>query len=83
MEYNTDLFYATTIARMLKHFETLLNQIVAKPTAKLTELIELLTAADKQEESWKSKNTKAEYQRKLKTIKRQVVNTANEMEDER
>ncbi|BAY91152.1 MULTISPECIES: condensation domain-containing protein [unclassified Tolypothrix] len=83
LEYNTDLFYATTIARMLKHFETLLNQIVAKPTAKLTELIELLTAADKQEESWKSKNTKAEYQRKLKTIKRQVVNTANEMEDER
>lgn len=80
LEYNTDLFYATTIARMLKHYETLLNQVVAKPTAKLNELTEFLTAAENQEESIKNKNTKEEYKRKLKTIKRQVINSTNEME---
>ncbi|MEH2296103.1 condensation domain-containing protein [Nostoc sp.] len=81
LEYNTDLFDTTTIARMLKHFETLLNQVVTKPTAKLNELIGLLTAADKQEEFFINKNTKEEYKRKLKIIKRQVINTATEMEE--
>lgn len=81
LEYNTDLFYGTTIARMLKHFETLLNQVVAKPTVKLNELIELLTARDQQEESIKNKNTKAEYKSKLKTIKRQIIDTITETEN--
>ncbi|MBE9209293.1 condensation protein [Nostoc sp. LEGE 06077] len=81
LEYNTDLFFPATINRMLKHFETLLNQIVTKPTAKLNELIELLTVADQEQEFIQSKNIKQEYKLKLKTIKRQVINTATEIED--
>jgi hypothetical protein len=81
LEYNTDLFYAPTIARMLKHFETLLNQVVAKPTAKLNELIELLSAVDKQEELIQNKNTKEQYKRKFTTIKRQIINTLPEKEN--
>ncbi|MFB8795998.1 MAG: condensation domain-containing protein [Microcoleus sp.] len=37
-EYNTDLFDATTIARMAGHFQTLLEGIVANPNRRLSEL---------------------------------------------
>ncbi|BBD60571.1 condensation domain-containing protein [Nostoc sp. HK-01] len=81
LEYNTDLFYAATIAQMLKHFETLLQQVLAKPTARLNELIELLAAVDKQAEVIQNKKTKAEYKRIFKTIKRQVIDTVVETEN--
>ena len=45
-EYNTDLFDATTIERMLGHYETLLRAVVANPGAKLSELA-LLNAAER------------------------------------
>ncbi|MFW9261387.1 amino acid adenylation domain-containing protein [Nostoc sp. CALU 546] len=37
-EYNTDLFDATTIARMVEHFQNLLSGIVANPQTKLSDL---------------------------------------------
>ena len=37
-EYNTDLFDASTIERMLGHYETLLAAVVSNPAAKLSEL---------------------------------------------
>ncbi|MFQ4162309.1 non-ribosomal peptide synthase/polyketide synthase [Scytonema millei] len=38
VEYNTDLFDATTIARMVEHYQTLLEAVVANPHQKLSEL---------------------------------------------
>jgi acyl carrier protein len=38
MQYNTDLFEATTMARMLRHFENLLRSIVAQPGVRLSAL---------------------------------------------
>jgi amino acid adenylation domain-containing protein len=51
--YKTALFDAATIERLLAHLETLLHGIVAKPTARLSEL-PMLTAAELQAEltSW-------------------------------
>ena len=37
-EYNTDLFDATTIARMARHFQTLLEGIAANPQTRVSEL---------------------------------------------
>ncbi|MEH2165185.1 MAG: amino acid adenylation domain-containing protein [Nostoc sp.] len=37
-EYNSDLFDATTIARMAGHFQTLLEEIVSNPTRQLSDL---------------------------------------------
>ena len=45
-EYNSDLFYAATIVRMLGHFETLLKSIVANPSQKISRLA-LLTVAER------------------------------------
>ncbi|MFE1744007.1 amino acid adenylation domain-containing protein [Coleofasciculus sp. H7-2] len=46
LEYNTDLFDAATITRMLGHFQTLLEGIVANPDRRLSDL-PLLTAAER------------------------------------
>lgn len=37
-QYNTDLFEGTTIARMLRHFRTLLEGVVADPDRRLSDL---------------------------------------------
>ena len=48
VEYKTDLFEAATITRMLQHFESLLQGIVAQPTQRLSEL-PLLSEAERRQ----------------------------------
>jgi amino acid adenylation domain-containing protein len=59
-EYNTDLFEADTITRMVSHLQTLLDAIVANPQAKLSELA-LLTPAELHQLLVEWNDTKAEY----------------------
>jgi non-ribosomal peptide synthetase component F len=58
-EYNTDLFEASTISRMIGNFQTLLEGIVADPDKRLWEL-PLLTVAQ-QQQLMALNNTKADY----------------------
>jgi len=44
--YNTDLFDSSTIARLITHFQTLLEGIIANPDARIAEL-PLLSAAER------------------------------------
>ncbi len=56
-DYNSELFEASTIARMLGHFRTLLEGIVANPNQRLSEL-PLLTAEEQQQlEIWNNPQT--------------------------
>jgi amino acid adenylation domain-containing protein/non-ribosomal peptide synthase protein (TIGR01720 family) len=48
LEYHTDIFEATTIARMQRHFQALLASIVAAPTQRWTDLA-LLSATERQQ----------------------------------
>lgn len=48
IEFNTDLFRKATILRMLSHFQTILEGIVAQPNIIVSE-IPLLSAAEKQQ----------------------------------
>ena len=48
LEYNTDLFNAATIARMLGHWQTVLERVVTNPDLHLGAL-SLLTAAERQQ----------------------------------
>lgn len=48
LAYNTDLFEAATIIRMLRHFQTLLETACAFPDRRLSEL-SLLTEADREQ----------------------------------
>ncbi len=60
IEYNTDLFDATTIARMLGHFQTLLQGIVANPEQRISDL-PLLTAPEQHQLLVEWNNTQTDY----------------------
>jgi amino acid adenylation domain-containing protein/non-ribosomal peptide synthase protein (TIGR01720 family) len=60
LEYNTDLFHGTTISRMLGHFQTLLEGIVAEPDQRLSDL-PLLTQPERQQLLVEWNDTQADY----------------------
>jgi len=60
LEYNTDLFNAATITRMLGNFQTLLEGIVANPQQHLSDL-PLLTAAEQHQLLVQWNNTQTVY----------------------
>ncbi|MEH1955413.1 amino acid adenylation domain-containing protein [Nostoc sp.] len=60
LEYNTDLFDAETITRIVEHFCTLLEGIVANPQARLSDL-PLLTADELHQQLVEWNNTQVEY----------------------
>ena len=59
-EYNTDLFDDATIARMARHFQTLLEAIAANPIQPISEL-PLLTEAERHQLLFEWNNTFAKY----------------------
>ncbi|MFP4409895.1 amino acid adenylation domain-containing protein [Coleofasciculus sp.] len=63
-EYNTDLFDAITIKRMAKHFQTLLEGIVANSQQQLSEL-PLLSATERQQLLVEWNDTKTNYPKDL------------------
>ncbi|HHH41043.1 MAG TPA: non-ribosomal peptide synthetase, partial [Chloroflexi bacterium] len=60
VEYNTDLFDAATIERMIAHFQTLLEGVVADPNRPIAEL-PLLTEAERQQLLVEWNDTQADY----------------------
>ena len=60
LNYNTDLFDASTIERMIGHFQTLLEGIVASPEQRITEL-PLLTEAERHQLLVEWNDTKSDY----------------------
>ena len=62
LEYRTDIFERDTIVRMIRHFRTLLEGIVANPGAKVAEL-PLLTPAERRLQLDEWNQTDAAYSR--------------------
>jgi amino acid adenylation domain-containing protein/non-ribosomal peptide synthase protein (TIGR01720 family) len=60
-EYNTDLFDASTIERMIGHFVTMLEAIVANPQERISQL-PLLTQPEKQQLLVEWNDTRVDYQ---------------------
>lgn len=60
LQYNSDLFEATTISCMLDHFLTLLEGIAAQPNQRLSDL-PLLTAVERQQLFMTWNDTQADY----------------------
>ncbi|KAB8332623.1 non-ribosomal peptide synthetase [Scytonema tolypothrichoides VB-61278] len=59
-EYNTDLFHGDTITRMLGHFQTMLEGIIANPDHAIVDL-PLLTASEKHQLIVDWNDTKIDY----------------------
>ncbi|MBH8563642.1 amino acid adenylation domain-containing protein [Nostoc sp. CENA67] len=64
IEYNTNLFEAATITRMLGHFQTLLEGIVTNPEKRLKDL-PLLTPSEQHQLLFEFNQTKTNYPRDL------------------
>jgi amino acid adenylation domain-containing protein len=60
LEYDTDLFEATTVARMLSHFQTLLDGIVADPNRRISDL-PILSEAEKHQLLVEWNDTRKDY----------------------
>jgi aspartate racemase len=60
LEYNTDLFDASTIQRMLGHYQRLLEGVVENPNARLSDL-PLLTEAERRQLLVEWNNTQTNY----------------------
>jgi Condensation domain len=73
MRYNTDLFEPATMARMSKHFETILQRIVKQPAASLSELKEILAAIDSEERHRIRKQHKELNIQKLQRVRRNAL----------
>lgn len=79
LEYDTDLFHADTMTRMLGHFQTMLEGIVANPDENISDL-PLLTAAEHQTMLVKWNDTQVDYPRDLcihQLFEQQVERTPN------
>jgi len=70
LEYNSDLFEADTARRVLGRFRTLLEEVVARPGARLPELLASLAEEDRRERAGREKELEGVRLRTLKSIKR-------------
>ncbi len=61
--YNRDLFETSTIARMMRHFEILLEGIAANPEARLSELPLLTREEQEQFREWNQTSSEYEHEK--------------------
>ncbi|HVR99227.1 MAG TPA: amino acid adenylation domain-containing protein [Thermoanaerobaculia bacterium] len=73
VEYSTDLFDAATIERMLGGYEELLAAAAERPAARVSELIEVLEAADERQRAAAVAERQQARHQSLKMARRQAV----------
>ena len=73
MRYNSELFDAATIARLAKHFETLLRHIATQSHSSLNALKDHLAEADWQLQAATRQQHRETSLRRLKTAKRVAI----------
>ncbi|MBD2410524.1 non-ribosomal peptide synthetase [Nostoc calcicola FACHB-389] len=71
LEYSTDLFHATAIAKFITDYEIILRAVVVQPNIKFTGIKEILAAADKQRQDAKQEEFKQARSQKFKAFKSQ------------
>ncbi|MEA5505979.1 amino acid adenylation domain-containing protein [Halotia wernerae UHCC 0503] len=72
-EYKTDLFQATTIARMSVVLEALLTIVVEQPNLPLDQLVKLLQVAEKQQQMSQNQELQQARIQKLGKIERKAI----------
>ena len=70
LEYDADLYEEGTIARMLERLELVLREIVAKPHARLSEILARLAASDAEREKASEQQYEDFFTRRLTQTKR-------------
>jgi NRPS condensation-like uncharacterized protein len=76
-EYKTNLFNATTIARMAVLLETLLTTVVEKPDIQLDQLVKILQETEKQQQIRQNQELQKNRIQKLGKIERKTITGNN------
>ncbi|MBD2468777.1 non-ribosomal peptide synthetase [Nostoc sp. FACHB-145] len=76
-QYNADLFTPDTITQFTNHWQTLLNSIVAQPQSRINTL-EMLTEAEKVQQTMQQQERKAAKRQKFMTISPKAVSLSVE-----
>jgi hypothetical protein len=71
--YSGDRFEATIITQLFKQLETLLQKIIEQPATKLSQLLAILAADEKQQQQQKEKELATASLQKLKLTKRKAI----------
>jgi amino acid adenylation domain-containing protein len=79
IEYNRDLFDASTVARFAEYFETLLRQIVDQPEARISELEGPLVELENLRVAREQKERLEAQRNKFKSIKPQTITLPEEV----
>ncbi|OYD96061.1 condensation protein [Nostoc sp. 'Peltigera membranacea cyanobiont' 213] len=77
LEYDIALFDASSIIKMLKNFEILLNTVIKQPEIRLNELVENLAKVEKKQLTDIKIRRKKEYSNLLKDVQRKAIMTIN------
>jgi acyl carrier protein len=78
MEYSTDLFEKATVNRMAKHFVALLEEALAQPDSKISELKSRLMTIDKRAREVEEEAIKNLQLRKLRSIRPKKMKVTQE-----
>ncbi len=73
LQYSTDLFESTQIARLLDHYEILLRAVVARPDITLDELNEMLAHTDRRQKLAQEKEVEEASLHQLRNAKRRAI----------
>ncbi|MBW4673831.1 MAG: amino acid adenylation domain-containing protein [Desmonostoc geniculatum HA4340-LM1] len=71
LEYSTDLFNASAIAKFITDYEMILRAVVAQPNIRFTSIKEILATADQQRQEAKQQEFKQARSQKFKAFKSQ------------
>ncbi len=82
LEYSTDLFDTSTVTRMLRHFERLLEELLKRPEARLSELVATLTEVEKEQRDVQKNELKQSISYKLKNRRRGSSSSQTEKDPE-
>ncbi|MEM1393821.1 MAG: amino acid adenylation domain-containing protein [Cyanobacteria bacterium P01_H01_bin.150] len=72
-EYKTNLFDEATISRLIEHFKTVINHVVAQPDTTLNEIATILTQSDEEQQKIQKQELQVTERQKLKMIKRKTI----------
>jgi non-ribosomal peptide synthetase component F len=72
VNYRTDLFHADSIARLIRHFDVLLQSIVTAPNVPIAQL-EMFAEEEKQQELSLKENRQKNRHNKLKDTRRRLI----------
>jgi hypothetical protein len=76
MRYNSDLFDAATIARIAKHFETLLHHVTMRPDSRLNVLRDILVGVDRQRLAAVRQQYREVNRQRLKAARRVAISVS-------